>query len=207
VDERMPARIDLPGFDAIVLAGGRATRLGGVDKPGIVLGGQSLLERVLAAVADAERLVVVGPSRALPVGILQCREQPPGTGPLAALAAGLPFTTAPVVLVLGADLPWVAPAMPVLRGALPPTAGRPPDAVALADSTGRLNLLAAAWHRSALIAALRRIGDPTGRPMHALTDHAEVTTVPDAAAWGADCDTPRDVELAARRLAEGSDVR
>jgi hypothetical protein len=31
--------------------------------------------------------------------------------------------------------------------------------------------------------------------------------VPDAAAWGADCDTPRDVELAARRLAEGSDVR
>ena len=33
-------------FDAVVLAGGRGTRLGGVDKPGLIVGGQSLLGAV-----------------------------------------------------------------------------------------------------------------------------------------------------------------
>jgi molybdopterin-guanine dinucleotide biosynthesis protein A len=203
----MRPRTDLPAFDAIVLAGGRATRLGGVDKPAVVIGGQPLLERVLAAVAGAHHRVVVGPPRGLPVSIVQCREQPTGTGPLAGLAAGMPFTSAAVVVVLAADLPWVGPAVPVLRTALHPTLPPPPDAVALVDCTGRLNLLAAAWHRPALVTALRRIGDPAGRPMHALTDHACVIPVPDTADWGTDCDTPLDIEAAARRLAEGSDVR
>ena len=34
-----------PRFDAIVLAGGRSSRLGGVPKAGLVLDGQTLLER------------------------------------------------------------------------------------------------------------------------------------------------------------------
>lgn len=50
-------------FDAIVLAGGGAARLDGADKPALDIGGASLLERVLTAVADADRIVVVGPVR------------------------------------------------------------------------------------------------------------------------------------------------
>jgi len=52
-------------FDAIVLTGGAASRLGGADKPALEVGGTTLLERVLAAVADAGRIVVVGPARPL----------------------------------------------------------------------------------------------------------------------------------------------
>jgi choline kinase len=40
-------------FDAIILAGGRGTRMGGADKPGLVVGGQTLLSSVLAAAAAA----------------------------------------------------------------------------------------------------------------------------------------------------------
>ena len=72
-------------FDAVVLAGGSARRLGGVDKPALQVGGASLLERVLAAVPSAGRVVVVGPPRALPPEVVQVREQPPGGGPGAAL--------------------------------------------------------------------------------------------------------------------------
>ncbi|WP_204250989.1 NTP transferase domain-containing protein, partial [Saezia sanguinis] len=51
-----------PAPDVIVLAGGRASRMGGVDKPGLVVGGRSMLETALAA-AGAGRTVVVGPPR------------------------------------------------------------------------------------------------------------------------------------------------
>ncbi|MGH3376563.1 MAG: NTP transferase domain-containing protein, partial [Actinoallomurus sp.] len=50
-------------YDAVVLAGGGARRLNGADKPGLRVGGRSLVAWVAAAVADAERLVLVGPRR------------------------------------------------------------------------------------------------------------------------------------------------
>ncbi|MCF3965483.1 NTP transferase domain-containing protein, partial [Streptomyces fuscigenes] len=53
-----PERAALP-FDAVVLAGGAARRLGGADKPGVRVGGRTLLDRVLAACAGAGRTVVV----------------------------------------------------------------------------------------------------------------------------------------------------
>ncbi|WP_198601894.1 NTP transferase domain-containing protein, partial [Streptomyces sp. MH60] len=39
------------GYDAVVLAGGAARRLGGADKPGLRVGARALLDRVLAACA------------------------------------------------------------------------------------------------------------------------------------------------------------
>ncbi|WP_438949006.1 NTP transferase domain-containing protein, partial [Streptomyces harbinensis] len=40
---------DPPVFDAIVLAGGAARRLGGADKAAVTVGGRPLLDRVLDA--------------------------------------------------------------------------------------------------------------------------------------------------------------
>ncbi|MGW0901366.1 NTP transferase domain-containing protein, partial [Streptomyces goshikiensis] len=40
-------------YDAIVLAGGAARRLGGVDKPALPVGARTLLDRVLDACPDA----------------------------------------------------------------------------------------------------------------------------------------------------------
>ncbi|WP_460366516.1 NTP transferase domain-containing protein, partial [Actinocorallia lasiicapitis] len=45
----------------MILSGGSATRLGGADKPGAVVGGLPLIVRVARAVTGAGRLIVVGP--------------------------------------------------------------------------------------------------------------------------------------------------
>ncbi|MCV7084044.1 NTP transferase domain-containing protein [Mycolicibacterium insubricum] len=73
-------------FDAIVLAGGRARRLDGADKPNLLVGGRRLIDVALDAVAGAAHIVVVGPSRDLPEAVIQTREDPPFAGPAAAVA-------------------------------------------------------------------------------------------------------------------------
>jgi molybdopterin-guanine dinucleotide biosynthesis protein A len=191
-------------FDAIVLAGGRARRLGGADKPGLDLDGVSLLDRVLGACAGAEQVVVVGPRRRTATPVCWCREEPAGAGPVAALAAGLPHVEADVVLVLAADLPWVAPAVPELLAAL--AAGRS-DFAALVDGSGRVNYLAAAWRRAALARALAALGDPGGASMRALVAAAQLAPVPDVDGWGLDCDTWADVEDARHRQHKGAGTR
>ncbi|WP_205529147.1 nucleotidyltransferase family protein, partial [Microbacterium halotolerans] len=49
--------------EAIVLAGGRASRLGGIDKPRLRVGQETLLGGVLRALTDAgcRRIIVAGP--------------------------------------------------------------------------------------------------------------------------------------------------
>ncbi|MGH3626986.1 MAG: molybdenum cofactor guanylyltransferase, partial [Sciscionella sp.] len=98
---------------AVVLAGGAARRLGGVDKPGLRVGAATLLDGVLAALGEHTELgdvVVVGPPRELPRRVRQVSERPPGAGPLAALKAGVAELGEPrsgVMLVLAADLAGV----------------------------------------------------------------------------------------------------
>ena len=92
-------------YDAIVLAGGRASRLDGADKAAIDIAGRTSLDRVLGAVAGAGTVVVVGQPRAVGRPVLWCREDPPYGGPPAAVAAALPLTSADVVVLLGCDYP------------------------------------------------------------------------------------------------------
>lgn len=183
-------------YDAIVLTGGGASRLDGADKPGLEVGGVSLLDRVLAAVADAGRTVVVGPQRPVAVPVTWCREEPAGGGPVAALCAGLQHVDADVVLSLAADLPWIAPAVPVLIGAL---AASPYGCAALTDTGGRVNYLASAWRRTSLQRALASVGDPVDASMRDLVGAVRMIRVADPGGWGADCDTWDDIEGARRR--------
>ncbi|MEU4441221.1 molybdenum cofactor guanylyltransferase [Micromonospora chalcea] len=124
----------MTGYAAVVLAGGAARRMGGVDKPARPVGGRPMLHRVLAAVADADQRIVVGPSDPVPGGVRTTREEPPGGGPVAAIAAGLalldPGTT--TVALLAADLPLLtAAAVTELRHALDtPAAERERDLAA-----------------------------------------------------------------------------
>ncbi|MEU8253412.1 NTP transferase domain-containing protein [Micromonospora inaquosa] len=94
-------------YAAVVLAGGAARRMGGVDKPALPVGGQPMRDRVLAAVTDAVPRVLVGAADAVPAGVLVVREDPPGGGPVAAAAAGLALLDADtgMVALLAADLP------------------------------------------------------------------------------------------------------
>jgi molybdopterin-guanine dinucleotide biosynthesis protein A len=187
-----------PGFAAVVLAGGAARRLGGVDKPALQVGGARLLDRVLTAVADAEQVVVVGPRRPLARSVVWTREDPPGSGPAAALAAGLAAVTADQVVVLAADLPLLdADAVRSLRQA---AAGR--DGAVLVDDTGREQLLVGCWSTVALRAAVDRYGslvDASLRGVLSGLDRAAVRTPGPRPAW-LDCDTPDDVRRAEELL-------
>jgi molybdopterin-guanine dinucleotide biosynthesis protein A len=185
-------------YDAIVLAGGTARRLGGLDKPQLEVRGRSLLDRAVLAVADASRVVVVGPEQPVAGQVTFCREQPPGGGPVAAIAAGLPLTSAGVVVVLAADLPRVAPAVPVLLAAVPPS-----GVALLVDAAGRPNHLAAAWRRADLLRALAAVGEPSGAAVRALVAEMDPVYVPDPDGWGQDCDTWDD--LAEARSAREDD--
>ena len=197
---------DINRYDAIVLAGGRGSRFGGLDKAALTVGDTALLDYVLAAVATAEHRVVVGPERPPTRGpaeqrtVCWCHEDPAGSGPVAALAAGLAHTTAGQIVVLAVDLPFIAPAVPVLLNRL--RAGSAPVAL-LADQSSRLNYLAAAWQRPALVQALAALGSPIGASMRALFGSLEATVVVDPNDWGADCDTVADLDRA-RRRAEGT---
>jgi molybdopterin-guanine dinucleotide biosynthesis protein A len=172
-------------FDAVVLAGGGARRLGGIDKPAALVGGRPLLARVLAAVADAGRVVVVGPRRAGvgAAGVRWVVEDPPGGGPLAALAAGLPLVAAPLVAVLAADLPFLtAGHLAELRGAVGAR-----DGALLVDPDGRDQLLAGVWRTGALRAALP--ADPAGRPLRGVLGVLDPVRVPADPRTCLDCDT------------------
>jgi molybdopterin-guanine dinucleotide biosynthesis protein A len=108
-------------FNALILAGGRSSRLGGVPKQGLVFQGATLLQQSLAAASGAFRTVIVGPDPgALPAGVLSCREQPEFAGPAAAVAAGLDALARAgneqtYTLVLACDMPRVSAAVRALR--------------------------------------------------------------------------------------------
>lgn len=114
-------------IDAIVLAGGRSSRLGGVPKAHLRHGKHTLLEHTIAvAAAHALRVVVVGDVATVPEGILTAREDPPFGGPAAGLAAGddVLVTSAAsedvsdFTLVLACDMPRVEVAVAGMLAAL-----------------------------------------------------------------------------------------
>lgn len=184
----------MPTFDTIVLAGGAGRRLGHVDKAALSVAGRSLLERVLAACSDARETVVVGPTRPTGRRVRWAREDPPGTGPLAGIAAGLAALADPqaAVVVLACDLPFITCGdVTKLVATLP---GH--DAVLLTDDEGRLQPLAAGYDSARLAAAVAAAGDLRGLPVNHVLRHLRVHAVPaDGAAQ--DCDTPE--QLAAAR--------
>ena len=196
-------------FDAIVLAGGDAARLGGVDKPALDVGGRTLLHRVVSAARAAATVVVVGPPREDLSSVRWCREDPPGGGPVAAIAAGLEHVSAERVLVLAADLPAIAGAVPALLTALDrgdAAALDGGDAAVLVDASGRRNHLAAAWRTAALRGRVGQL-DVHGAAARSLYDGVRTVEVPDPAGWGVDCDTWDDVTRARDRAAtDGSSM-
>ncbi|WP_310724054.1 NTP transferase domain-containing protein [Streptomyces sp. N2A] len=199
---------DHTDHDVIVLAGGAARRLGGADKPALSVGGRPLLDRVLAACPDAARAVVVGPARPTARAVLHAREDPPGGGPLAALDAGLRHSTAPTVLVLSADLPFLTAA--TVRGLLA-AAAAPADGALLQDASGRDQPLVAAYRAEPLRRALARVraahGTPAGLPLRALLDGLTLVRVPDPTDTAAfDCDTWEDLGAARARIREHGHV-
>lgn len=193
---------DVVPFDAIILAGGRGSRLGGVSKADLVVSSERLLDRVLRAAAGARCTVVVGDVD-VPPGVVRTVEDPPGTGPAAGLVAGLDAITnpSPWTLVLACDLPGAPAAVARLLAA---SAGGASDGRALVDATGRTQHLLALYRTSSLRAAADAYGDPADRSVKGLiaglvldpvdagdADVSDIDTWDDHARWEARSASPR----------------
>ncbi|MFH8513925.1 DUF6457 domain-containing protein [Streptomyces gelaticus] len=201
----------MTAYDAIVLAGGAAKRLGGADKPGIRVGGRVLLDRVLAACADASTTVVVGGRRSTVRPVVWTREEPQGGGPLAALDAGVRRTTAERVLVLSADLPFLGPAtVGALLGAAGGAGERQRDGALCTDQQGRDQPLVAAYRAEPLRRELALLaaehGGLSGLPLRLLTQELDLARVEADPFASFDCDTWEDIASARARVREHGTV-
>lgn len=160
-------------WTGIVLAGGRSRRFGGIDKGRLLVGGRSLLQRSLDALAPVtSRQVVAGgrPDRVVATIPDQCPDQ----GPLGGLLTALAHLTTTHALIVACDLPFLT--ADLLRavqtaGATSPMAciemheGRSPLCLSLHRDTRAV--IAAYWE-----AGGRRIGALRGVLPHATVAQA-----------------------------------
>ena len=182
----------------IVLTGGSGVRLGGADKAGVEVGGGTLLEHALDALAGTDEVVVVGPPVATSRPVTFRREDPPGGGPAAGVLAGLcGFVRRPrLVVVLAVDMPLVTRA--TVGRLLSAATG---DGSILVDPGGRRQYLCAAYSPDALERQRRGVAaggeDQTGHglPMRRLVAGLALAEVPAVGDEAVDVDTRADLKL------------
>ncbi len=181
--------------DAIILAGGRARRLGGVDKGALVYEGRTLLERSLDAASMATVRVVVGdcsPAR-VPPGVRTVREEPIYSGPASAVMAGVDAlavagSTATWAFVLACD---VARSAELTRPLLAALEGHPDsDGIVPVDEESRRQSLVGLYRVSALRAARESIGDVAGVSMNTLLGRLRLVEIQATPGSTSDVDTP-----------------
>jgi molybdopterin-guanine dinucleotide biosynthesis protein A len=203
--------------DVLILAGGEARRLGGVDKPMVEIGGWTLLDRVIEAVHDAglsgaefgegasaNAVTVVGPVRPTRRTVRWAREDPPGGGPVAAIVAGLSKCRSPYVGVFAGDLPFLnAEAVHSLWTALAESETDRYDGAVAVDANGREQWLAAVYRRGALLAKIAEqdADDLRGLALRRLVGDLRLLRIAPTGQSVLDCDTWEDV-AAARRIAD-----
>jgi molybdopterin-guanine dinucleotide biosynthesis protein A len=194
------------GTAVVVLAGGQSRRWAGRDKTAVLLGGIPVLEHVVRGLAGAAGagpgdVVVVAPTehpaRPRLAGVRWVREEPPGGGPVAGLAAGIAVLVPAVTLVaVGAgDAPFAGEAVPLLLGAV--DQGVVDGAIGV-DADGRDQPLLAVYRVAALRAALP--ASPAGTPLRDLVGRLHLARVPVGPRAALDLDTPDDLAAAERLL-------
>ncbi|MCS3842989.1 molybdenum cofactor guanylyltransferase [Microbacterium sp. AK031] len=165
---------------ALVLAGGRSARLGGVDKATLEVDGIPLIDHVYAAVRGCAPIISVGPDGIARSGIRVAREDPPFAGPAAAVAAGLAAlegSEATETWLLACDLPRAKELVAQLAEAPIPADA---DGVVAMDAEGRVQWLAGRYRVSALRGAVAQHPEPAGLSMRKLFESLRLHTVDDA---------------------------
>ena len=110
MDRSEPAR----RTSLLILAGGRATRLGGVRKTLLQVGSKPILERIVDQLGPlaAECLALVhDPDLPAVEGLQLVVDASPYAGPMPALANGLPAATGDVCMYVAGDMPFVSQAV------------------------------------------------------------------------------------------------
>lgn len=182
------------GFCGVVLAGGTAARMDGVDKSAVELGGRTLLAHAVDAFRDADEVVVVGPSVPTERPVTFVVEDPPRGGPVAGLLTGVdallhrPRPVGLLVGVLAVDMPRVTPA--TLRRLRAAAAGR--DGAFLVGADGRRQL--AGVLDAARLAAVRPdVAGQHGMALHRLLAPLDLADVAATGDEATDVDTWADL--------------
>lgn len=206
---------------AIILAGGRASRLDGTAKPLLEVGGRTLLDRAIAAVDGCDPIVVVGPPAPTRVRVVWTRETPEFGGPVTGIAAGLALVDTADIVLLAADLPNAEGAVALLHRHPPLSAdadgkigkadadGKDSeddadstngahgiDGVCLIDASGRMQWLVGRYRTDALRSAAAALPDG-GRDasLRSLLARLRISAIP-AGDLATDVDTWDDLERA-----------
>ncbi len=90
-------------ISALILAGGRATRMGGMPKHEILVDGETILARQRRVLCDFAEILVSSPVDI--AGVHTVRDEHEGIGPLAGIAAGLAAATGRWLFVIAGDMP------------------------------------------------------------------------------------------------------
>ncbi len=127
---------------AVVLAGGRASRMGGGDKPLLPLAGATLLDRLLTRLTPQARQIAISangdPARFARFNLPILPDPPWAQGPLAGVSAGLTWAAgigAATLLTVPGDTPFIPADLAARLGAAP----------AWAESAGAVHPLVALW--------------------------------------------------------------
>jgi molybdopterin-guanine dinucleotide biosynthesis protein A len=102
--------MDMPS--AIVLCGGRSTRMG-KDKGSLPFGDETMLERIVRVLRPlVDDVMIVGRSdQPAPPGVIVINDPVDDLGPLAGIAAGLAASHSELNLVVACDMPLINPAV------------------------------------------------------------------------------------------------
>ena len=189
----------LTPFTAIVLAGGQATRLGGIDKASVEIHGRTLLVHALDAVIDAAEVVVVGDPVPTERPVTFTVENPRFGGPAAALLTGVDalLHPTPLVAVLAVDMPRLSAG--TFRRLQDAASADGVDGAVLAGTDGRRQL-AMVLDRTALLGVRPGLEEQHNLPLHRLLEPLHLVTVQGDDQEHRDIDTWADL----RDLAEGS---
>lgn len=187
----MSLDLSAAGFAGIVLAGGTAARMDGIDKASVELGGRTLLELAIDAFLDADEVVVAGPDTVRttrPVTFV--REDPPLGGPVAGLLTAVDalLRRPRVVGVLAVDMPRVTPY--TFRRLREAAAGH--DGAFLARPGGRRQL-AGVLDAERLAEVRPGLEDQHGMPVHRLLARLDLAVVEAEGDEGLDVDTWADL--------------
>lgn len=190
VDDHSSSVVNLD-LSALILAGGKATRLGGIAKHEIVIDpvdGRTIFARQVELLAPRVVEILVSSVTDIP-GYRTVRDTVAGAGPLAGIAAGLSASRTDWLLVVAGDMPhitgdlldrMIAEAEPQNVSPDGDLIGRELSAIGV-RSGGLLEPLLCVLHRRALAAVERRLAAGRYKASGLLTDEGLRVTWIDAA--------------------------
>ncbi len=191
-------------WTALILAGGRAQRLGNVEKATLRLGEQTLLDAVIAGLPVDVPVVVAGPRVPVAREVRFCLEEPRFGGPVAGIAAALPLVSTPLVALLATDMPGAGALAARLVAELDDEA----EALVPVDPDGRAQPLCSVLRTAALRRAVDALGPPAGASLRSLLGRLAVHERPLLAGEAdavLDVDTPEDLVRMSQVVREISD--